>query len=315
MRKEPRRLICLTKERPISDRFFSRILKNAECEFELNCNVARLTSVGISALVRAVAYPDSEEKLVTLINTLNENEIPFFVVGRMSNVLIKDHRYNGILIKTTKITCKSVAENRVTLSCGALLGKTVMEMSERELGGLEGLFGIPGTLGGMVRQNAGAFGYEMSDRFIEAQCYLPKTRTFKKYTKDEMRFSYRDSAIQSDGAVLLNATLEFVPKRREDILLKIREYREKRLSTQPLEYPSLGSAFKRYRGVSAGYYIDKAGLKGYTVGGACVSEKHAGFIVNIGGATADDYIRLTEHVKERVYAEFGIELEEEIQVI
>lgn len=315
MRKEPRRLICLTKERPISDRFFSRILKNTECKFELNRDVAALTSVGISAIARAVAYPDSEEKLVTLINTLNENEIPFIVVGRMSNVLLKDHRYNGILIKTTKITKKTVAENKVTLSCGSLLSKTVMEMAELQLGGLEGLFAIPGTVGGMVRQNAGAFGYEISDRLVNAFCYLPATCTYKTYTNDDMRFSYRNSAIAADGAVLLNATLEFVPKSREDILSSIREYREKRRLTQPIEYPSLGSVFKRYRGVSAGYYIDKSGLKGYTIGGAQISKKHAGFIVNVGGATADDYLMLTEYVKEKVYAEFGIELEEEIQVI
>ena len=180
---------------------------------------------------------------------------------------------------------------------------------------MEGLFGIPGTVGGMVRQNAGAFGYEISDRFKCATCYHPYTQSISNYSKDDMQFSYRDSILRNNSAILLNATFELIEKKRNDILAEIAEYKERRVTTQPLEYPSLGSIFKRYNGISAGYYIDRAGLKGHCIGGACVSSKHAGFIVNKGGATAEDYLKLIEYVKDKVYSVFGIELEEEIEVI
>ena len=253
--------------------------------------------------------------LVDLINVLGENYIPHFVAGRMSNVLIRNGRYDGVLIITTKIKGKSRAENLVTLSCGEILTPAILSLAYEDLGGLEGLSGIPGTVGGMVRQNAGAFGYEVKDRFKEALCYVRSVSEIRRFEKDDMRFSYRDSILAGGNAILLCATFDLLRKKREDILSEINRYREHRLSTQPTDHPSLGSVFMRYNGVSAGYYIDRAGLKGAFLGGARVSEKHAGFIINTGGATADDYLGLINFVKDRVYSVFGVELEEEIQII
>ena len=184
-----------------------------------------------------------------------------------------------------------------------------------DMGGLEGLFGIPGTVGGMVRQNAGAFGYEVKDRFVLARCYFPDTGDIAELSPRDMEFTYRGSILSRKGAILLCATFDFIYKKRDEILREIREYRDKRLLTQPLDKPSLGSVFKRHQGVGAGYYIDKLGLKGFSIGGACVSDKHAGFIINTGGATADDYLKLVDYVKSAVYSAFGIELEEEIEII
>ena len=277
--------------------------------------MSSISSARIHSHARAVAYPKSEEELVRLIDTLNDEEIRYLVVGGMSNVIFKADRYNGVLIKTDEITTKTVAENLFVASCGLRLGTALDFISGFDLGGIEGLYGIPGTLGGMVKQNAGAFGYEIADCFLEANCYIPDIRTVKRVTKEEMLFSYRESVLGKIKAVLINATLRLVVKGREDILAEVGEYRQKRLRSQPLQYPSLGSVFKRYDGVSAGYYIDKAGLKGYSIGGARVSEKHAGFIVNTGGASAKDYLLLVEYVKDRVYSEFSIELEEEIEII
>lgn len=298
-----------------SDRFFSEVLKKSECEFEENRDVAALTSSRISSVARAIAYPDSEEKLVDLISRLNDISAKYIVLGKMSNVLIKNGKYDGVIIKTHKINRYNLAESTLTLSCGANLSRIAQKMATLDLGGMEGLIGIPGTVGGMVRQNAGAFGYEISDRFKYAICYLPTTQNTVKLFKDDMQFAYRDSILAHAKATLINATFELIPKRYDDIVDETNSYRKKRLETQPVAKPSLGCIFKRYNGVSAGYYIDKAGLKGYSIGGACVSHKHAGFIVNNGCATATDFISLIEYVKERVFHEFNIELEEEIEII
>ena len=274
-----------------------------------------MSSVGISTIADAVTYPENEEKLVTLIRTLTGDNIPFVVLGRMSNVLFKEPRYDGVVVRTTRINTKKLAESILTVSCGGGLASSIKEAARFDLGGLEGLSGIPATIGGMVKRNAGAFGYEIADRFREAICYLPSCDRVEKFNRDDMRFSYRRSALCDLDAIVLQASFELLKKSKNEIIHELCEYKTRRLSSQPLGYPSLGSVFKRYNGVSAGYYIDEIGLKGYRIGGACVSEKHAGFIVNIGGATAYDYIRLIEYVKERVYSELGILLEEEIEII
>ena len=233
----------------------------------------------------------------------------------MSNVLVKERIYNGVLIKTTKIANKTKAETNIKLSCGCSMSAFLREMSECNLGGLEGLFGIPGSVGGMVRQNAGAYGYEIADRFVSAECYVRSTRSVVEILKEDMRFDYRDSVLSDKDAVLLNCTLDLLPKKRDDIMREVNEYAAKRRASQPTKIPSLGCTFKRHNGVGAGYYIDKAGLKGYRIGGACISQKHAGFIVNLGDATADEYLQLMEYAKERVYSVFGIRLDAEIEII
>ena len=281
----------------------------------MNKDVTELSSVRIVAIARAVAYPDTPEKLVSLISELDKNGIPFVVVGRMSNVLFKDRCYDGVLIKTTEIKNKIRAEEQIEVFCGNTVTDITRCGAEVDFGGFEGLFGIPGTIGGMIRQNAGAFSYEISERFINATCYLVRERSLRKFTKEEMRFAYRESVLKDKNIILLGATLSFLPKERDKIYAEIREYAKRRRDSQPIELPSLGSTFKRCNGLSAGYYIDAAGLKGYSIGGAQVSVKHAGFIVNQGGATAEDYIKLIHCIKSKVYAAFGVELEEEIEII
>lgn len=255
------------------------------------------------------------EKLVEVVRSLEKMSARYIVAGRMSNVLFKNGAYNGVIIKTSKIDRNKAAENEITLSCGSGFAKIIRQMACNDLGGMEGLAGIPGTVGGMVKQNAGAFGYEVSDRFKKAVCYDPERDEICNFSKSDMKFGYRDSILKKSKLILLNATFEMTSESFQTVIDRIDNFAMLRKKTQPVEYPSLGSVFERYDGVSAGYYIDKAGLKGTRIGGACISEKHAGFIVNEWGATSDDYLRLINLIKCKVYTLFGIELKEEIEII
>ena len=290
-------------------------MKRSDCEYRESFDLAPHSSARLPAVVKAVVYPDDEAKAINLISRLTELSVPYIVVGGLSNLLIRNGYYNGVVVKTDKIATKSLAENQLTLGCGVRTSSAIMKMASLGLGGMEGLSGIPGTVGGMVKQNAGAYGYAISDRFKEALCYCPKENKLKRLSRSDMNFSYRHSLLMDKSLTLLSATFDFVSGSSDDITLKIKDLRQKRIESQPIEYPSLGSVFKRHNGTSAGFYIDRSGLKGFSIGGAEVSQKHAGFIINKGGATADDYLKVVEYVKERVYAVFGIELEEEIEII
>ncbi len=274
-----------------------------------------MSSIRISTVVRAIVYPNSEEKLIKAIDVLRDMQIPFCVLGGMSNVLFRSALFEGVVIKTTKIRQKSLAERELTISCGTHLSLEINEISKQDLGGMEGLCGIPGTVGGMVKNNAGAYGYEISDTFKMASCYIPDDNRIIRLSRQEMMFSYRSSILHHIRAILINATFSLVPTSYAEVREKIDAYRHHRLESQPINHPSLGSVFKRCNGVGAGYYVDKAGLKGYRIGGAQISDKHAGFIINAGNATAQDYIKLVDFIKNKVYLDFSVELEEEIEII
>lgn len=264
---------------------------------------------------RAVVYPNDEQELIEFLDLFSEYEIPHRLLGGMSNVVFKNGFYDGVIIKTDKITTKTLAENRITLGCGFKLSKAIHSMASLGYGGMEGLAGIPGTVGGMVKQNAGAFGYEVSDTFTEAYCYSSEQGKILRLCKSDMDFSYRHSILSDKAITLVSATFVLDRRSSDAINSQIADFREQRLRAQPVDCPSLGSVFKRHNGVGAGFYIDQAGLKGFSLGDAQISEKHAGFIVNRGHATADDFLRLVEHAKKEVYSKFGIELQEEIEII
>ncbi len=269
----------------------------------------------INTVARFIVFPDSYDKIKDVLKYLSDRCISFLVIGNLSNVIFKDDFYDGAIIKTTKLRCKNEAEYYIELSSGLIFSSVIRQLSMKNKGGFEGLCGIPGTVGGMLKQNAGAFGFETSDNFLYADLYdLSRSETVR-YSKSDMCFSYRHSVLFDERLIVLSAAFSLVDIPREKINSDISDYIEKRRRTQPLSEPSLGSVFKKVDGVSAGYYIEKAGLKGYKIGGACVSAKHAGFIVNSDAATAKDILSLIEFVKERVYADFGIELEEEIEII
>lgn len=287
------------------------IIKNTGIPYSRDVDIKGYSTLGLSAIAAIVAMPLTVDEAVALARTLYVNNILHRFVGGMSNTMPSSNYYDGVVVNLRKISRKTVAENYVTAECGTRLSSMVRALYRNSLGGMEQLFHIPGTLGGAVCGNAGAHGLEISDVFIRGDFYSPERDAVLTFTRDEMNFSYRYSRLKEESMILLNATLAAVPTVVDEIDRRIEHFRKLR-QNQPMGEKTLGSTFKRVSGVSAGYYIDRAGLKGLSVGGASVSKVHAGFIVNRGDATVFDVLRLIEIIKTRVLSKFGITLEEEI---
>ncbi len=290
------------------------IIKKSGVEYLTNVDIARLSTIGVHSTAAFVATPKSTDGLLLLVRELYSGGIPHKIVGGMSNVMPRSDFYSGVLINTRKIDRKNVAEASISAECGVSLSHIVRALMQNNLGGMSQLFHIPGTLGGSVRGNAGAHGIEISDVLEWAEVYIPSRDKAVSLTNSEMKFGYRTSRIKSEGGVLLSARLRAVPCDRNLTQTEIKHFRDLR-KNQPQGVRTLGSTFKRVDGVSAGYYIDKCGLKGVSVGGALVSDVHAGFIVNRGDATPNDLVTLIDFIKNRVFSEFGILLEEEIDYL
>ena len=293
----------------------SDILRRKEVEFYEYASLKALSSMRLNALARYIVYPSCQGSLIEAIDLCRAFDVPHRVVGKMSNLLPSSSLYDGVLIKTDRLHSKTAAENLCVIECGARFSSAVSIMARNNFGGAEGLCHIPASVGGMVYSNAGAYGTEISDLFVCADFYNPSTHALVRLCKGDMGFGYRKSILKEEPLVLLSATLSFVPRESGKVFEEIRRLGEKRRRAQPLELPSLGSIFKAHDGVGAGFYIDRAGLKGARFGGAAVSEKHAGFIVNIGGAVPEDVLRLIDFIKMRVSSVFGIELKEEVEII
>ena len=279
---------------------------------------------------------DSEDKLIKVINLIEENskqdksnkdgikenitvegtslKEKITVVGNGSNLLVKDGGIRGIVIKYTSKEYKIDGEN-VTVSSGITNARLANILLENELAGFEFAAGIPGTIGGAIYMNAGAYGSEMKDIVIETRYLDLETGKIKTIQNSEHNFEYRKSIFQKLNCIILETTLKLTKGNKEEIKAKMQEYSTKRRESQPLEMPSAGSTFKRGNDFITAKLIDESGLKGYSIGGAQVSTKHAGFIVNKGNATAKDIIDLINYVKEKVYEKFGKTIEEEVKII
>lgn len=259
--------------------------------------------------------PENESGLTELLKTLNKSGMPFFVLGNGSNVLFGDKGFRGAVICLYKKVDKvSVSGTVVSAQCGALLSKVAKEALGARLSGFEFASGIPGTVGGGVFMNAGAYGFELKDVIGSVRC-VDKTGKAMVLSADECKFGYRKSIFSEKELIVTEC--EFLLKKgsEEEIKSAMNDYAKRRSDKQPLSMPSAGSTFKRPAGHFAGGLIEQAGLKGCSVGGAQVSEKHAGFIVNTGGATASDVLGLIELVKKDVMEKFGVELEPEVRLV
>ena len=260
-----------------------------------------------------------KDELITLITIAKENDIPITVVGNGSNLLVKDSGIDGIVIKYNNrdidIDVNS-NDNLVIASSGvinAYLGNILLEY---ELGGFEFACGIPGTLGGAIYMNAGAYGSEMKDVVVEVEYLNLDNLKIESLNNEQLEFAYRTSIFQSKiNAIILSVKMKFEKTNALLIKDKMDEYRDKRLNSQPLEYPSAGSTFKRLDDFLTAKAIDEAGLKGYSIGGAEVSSKHAGFIVNKGNATSQDIIDLIEHVQKVILEKYNKKIETEVRII
>ena len=255
--------------------------------------------------------PQSAETLDKLVWYLMQTGREFFILGNGSNLLVSDLGYKGVIIDLSGLNEIRVEGNRITAMAGALLSKTAAVAAENSLTGMEGLSGIPGTVGGAVVMNAGAYECEMSQVIKSVKIAAGKDEEVTLSNRD-MKFGYRTSVCKTGHYTVISAEFDLKEGRRDEIEEKMKELAGIRRKKQPLEYPSAGSAFKRPEGYFAGKLIMDAGLSGYTIGGAKISEKHCGFIINTGKATAADVYDLINEVREKVYSRFGVKLEPEI---
>lgn len=283
-----------------------------EYEYGQNVSAADLTSFRIGGAVSVTAYPKTEGALCALLRYLKAEGIKHAVLGNGSNVLVSDDGYDGVLVITTKLADITFDGNFVTVGTGKGITSAASAAQREGLSGLEFAYGIPGTLGGAVAMNAGAYGGEISDVIVSADCYDAEIDSVVTLTKDELALGYRESVIRHRPLTVISAKFKLTPGDKDEILAKMTDFMGRRRDKQPLEYPSAGSVFKRYPGYFTAQLIDEAGLKGCRVGGAEVSPKHAGFIVNVGGATAEDVKALVELITDKIEALHGIRIEREL---
>ena len=278
--------------------------------------MSRHTSFRVGGPARRMAYPATGEQLVLLMGFAEECGVTPLVIGKGTNLLVPDEGLDRLVIDTSAAMHHMEAgeDGRVTAAAGVSLARFADFACKEGLTGLEFAHGIPGTVGGAVSMNAGAYGGEMCQVIESVTALFPDgVRTLPL---EELELSYRHSLFTDHPeAVVLSATVRLAPGDPEAIREKMRELMGRRKATQPLEYPSAGSTFKRPVGHFAGTLIEQCGLKGLTVGGAQVSEKHAGFLINIGGATFADVTELIRQVQERVFAETGVRLEPEVRIV
>lgn len=262
------------------------------------------------------AEPDIS-RISKLIEMAKACDMPVTVIGNGSNLLVGDKGIRGLVIGIGKGMSEIIAQDNghiITAGAGAILAAVAAKAAEASLSGLEFASGIPGSVGGAVVMNAGAYGGEIKDVLIDATV-LTAEGELKTVTRDELDLSYRHSIVPEKGYIVLSARFRLTPKPKDEIKSYMAELRAKRVEKQPLEYPSAGSTFKRPEGYFAGKLIMDAGLRGYSVGDAQVSEKHCGFVVNKGEATAADVLTLIKDVQETVLKQFGVKLEPEVKMI
>ena len=260
---------------------------------------------------------ENYEELVEILRFAKRNNINITIIGNGSNILVKDSGIKGIVLQINikKYELKK-EDKKITLSVGAgnKLSEIAQKLVNEEITGFEELSGIPGTIGGAIKMNAGAHGKEIKD-ILQNATVCDLDGNIKKLENKDLKFSYRNSVLNQQKYIVLEAEFNLNKGTKEEIKQKMEEYKKYRTEKQPLEYPSAGSTFKRGEDYITAKVIDEAGLKGYSIGGAQVSEKHAGFIINKGNATATDILQLIEYVEKTVYDKFKEKIELEIEIL
>lgn len=273
-------------------------------------------SFRIGGPARLMCCPGTAEEAAALLRLLHESGAPFELMGNGTNLLVPDEGLDKVVVRLGEAMSEAISlgDGHIRAGAGITLAKLAVFAANEGLSGLEFAHGIPGSLGGAVFMNAGAYGGEMKD-VLESVEYADTDGVVRSVPASELGLSYRHSAFEGTKRLVTAATVRLTPKEPEEIKARMRELMEKRRASQPLDVPSAGSTFKRPVGGYAAALIDEAGLKGFAIGGAQVSEKHAGFVVNRGGASFEDVIRLMEHIKKTVYDRSGIMLEPEVRIL
>lgn len=272
------------------------------------------TSFRVGGPVDILVTPLKVQDVISIISLCKENNINYYIMGNGTNIIVRDGGFRGVIIKLTSLNQIEVDGVKVRAQAGALLSCVSKEALKCSLKDFEFASGIPGTVGGAVAMNAGAYGPEIKD-VIESALIIDAEGIIKKLTKEQLEFSYRSSIIQKKGYIVLEAVFNLQNGDYDEIKALMEELNKRRSDKQPINYPSAGSTFKRPPGNFAGRLIEDAKLKGATIGGACVSEKHSGFIINNNNASADDVIALIKRVRAVVKEKFDVELETEVRII
>lgn len=284
-------------------------------ELKRDVPMSKLTSFRIGGPVDCAAYPKAEAELSDLLKLCAEAGIEPVILGAGTNVLAPDAgmRRLAIVLKDALEGMEQIGETSIRVMAGVTMSRAAVFAAGLNLGGLEFAHGIPGTIGGGVYMNAGAYGGEIKDVCTRVRI-MERNGEARWITNEEAAFSYRHSAIEDNPWIVVAAEFQLTPTPEEEVWAKMKELIGKRRASQPLDLPSAGSAFKRPVGGYAAALIDQTGLKGFQVGGAAVSEKHAGFVVNLGGATAADVQELLQQVSDKVFERTGIRLEPEVRI-
>lgn len=270
------------------------------------------TSFRIGGNAKAVIIPETIEELLSVIKQLRNEK--FVIIGNGSNILAPDEGVDYYVIKTTKINKVSVRDNEILAECGATLSKIANQAMENSLKGMEFASGIPGTIGGGVVMNAGAYDGELSQIVVKTT-YCNRDGDVFELTNEEHEFAYRHSFFSNKDYIILSSIVRLNYGDKSEILAKMRELNQRRADKQPLNFPSAGSTFKRPEGYFAARLIDDSGLRGMRVGGAQVSEKHCGFIINADNASSEDVKKLMALCQDKVYEKFGVKIEPEIKIL
>lgn len=283
---------------------------------ETNAPMSRYTSFKTGGNAKLLIKPDSFETLASLIKYCSEHNIKPFIIGNGSNLLVSDNGFDGVILKigTDLSKIELLDDETIFCSAGATMKSLCTFAYENSLSGLEFAYGIPGNLGGAVYMNAGAYGGEMKD-VLYSCTHIDENGNIGVLSKEQLDLGYRRSAYTDNGYTIISAILKLKKGDKAEIKEAMNDKLRRRREKQPLEFPSAGSTFKRPEGYFAGALIEDCNLKGYTVGGAQVSEKHAGFVINRGGATSTDILNLIKHIQNTVFEKHGVKLETEVKII
>ena len=290
--------------------------KSIGCQAQRDVPMSKYTTFRIGGNAAVMLTPTTDEQLASIIKNCKEENIKPFIIGNGSNMLISDNGLDTVVINMCRPEPKIELVNGDTVVCdaGATMSKVCNFALENGLTGLEFAFGIPGSAGGAAYMNAGAYGGEMKDVLVECR-HIDCDGNFGSLKGEELGLAYRTSAYEHNGYIITTLVMKLSKGNKDEIRAKMQELLQRRKDKQPLEYPSAGSTFKRPEGFFAGALIEECGLKGYSVGGAQVSEKHAGFVINKGSATAKDVLDLIKYIQDKVFSEKGVMLEPEVRLI
>ncbi|NLC48596.1 MAG: UDP-N-acetylmuramate dehydrogenase [Tenericutes bacterium] len=283
------------------------------CDTKEEFSLLDYNTYKLSSSCLAIAFPKNLDELKKILEVVKKHKVKFLILGNGSNVIIPKY-YDGIVIKLKYFNKCSISENEVYVESGYMINKLALELSSKGMAGLEWASGIPGTIGGSIYGNAGAYGSSMSDIIIS--CNVFDGKNILELSNEEMKFEYRNSIFKNNKKyIILSCKLKTTVDTVDNLMDLIKTRTEKRKETQDLENPSCGSVFRNPEGLVAGKLIDDLGLKGFSINGAMISNKHANFIINKGGATSDDIIKLIKKIKSEIKKNYNVDLVLEQEII